>query len=309
MAQHRWTADDVPDQTGRVIVVTGANSGIGLAAAELFAARGATVVLACRDPARGEAAASRLRRTGTAVDVVPVDLAELASVRHAAGIVHERYDRIDVLLNNAGVMVPPTPRTADGIELQFATNHLGHFAWTGLLLDRLLGTPGSRVVTISSMGHRLGRGDVDRAAAATGRRHRAWRAYGTSKLANLQFAYELQRRLEAADAATASLAAHPGGASTALFRHHVDRWPAPLRPAVDAGARLVAQPAAAGALPGVRAATDPTALGGTCFGPRGPFELRGPPVVVRTSGRSRDPLLQGELWVRSEELTGVRFPL
>jgi NAD(P)-dependent dehydrogenase (short-subunit alcohol dehydrogenase family) len=308
MAQPRWTADDVPDQTGRVVVVTGASSGLGLAAAELLVGRGATVVLACRDRTRGEAAAARLRRRGSSVDVVQLDLAELAAVRRAADELHGRYDHVDVLLNNAGVMVPPTRRTPDGVELQFATNHLGHFAWTGLLLDRLLTTPGSRVVTISSMGHRLARSDSAAAIAPDGRQG-AWRAYGTSKLANLQFAYELQRRLEEAGAPTMSLAAHPGGSSTQLFRHHVDRWPASMRPAVDAGTRLVTQPAAAGALPGVRAATDPSAQGGTCFGPRGPFELRGSPVVVETNGRSRDRRLQGELWARSEELTGVRFPV
>jgi NAD(P)-dependent dehydrogenase (short-subunit alcohol dehydrogenase family) len=308
MARERWTADDVPDQAGRVVVITGANAGIGFAAAELFAARGATVVLACRDRARGDAAATRLAGSAPAPHVVPLDLADLASVRRAADEVRDRYDRLDVLLNNAGVMVPPTARTPDGIELQFATNHLGHFALTGLLLDRMLPVAGSRVVTISSTGHRLGRGDLDAAVSATGR-HRGFRAYGQSKLANLQFAYELQRRLDAAGAATASLAAHPGTAATGILQHHADRWPKPLRAAVMAGVRGFAQAPAMGSLPGVRAATDPAAVGGTCYGPRGPGETRGLPVVVKTNGRSLDRQLQDELWTRSEALTGVRFPV
>jgi NAD(P)-dependent dehydrogenase (short-subunit alcohol dehydrogenase family) len=306
-----WSAADVPDQTGRVVVVTGANSGIGFAAATLLGARGATVVLACRDVARGQAAAEQVRTgaggRGQAV-VVRLDLADPGSVRSAAAEVRDRWPRLDVLLNNAGVMVPAQERAADGVELQFATNHLGHFAWTNLLLDRLLDVPGSRVVAITSPGHRLGRRDLVDAAVARDGRHHPWRAYGGSKLANVLHAYELQRRLEAAGAPTRALAAHPGASVSGITRHHLERWPASLRPAVAAGIRLGGQSAAAGALAGVRAATDPDAVGGTCYGPRG-LEVRGRPVVVRTSRTSRDPRLQRELWDRSEELTGVPSPI
>jgi NAD(P)-dependent dehydrogenase (short-subunit alcohol dehydrogenase family) len=313
--RRRWDADDVPDQAGRVAVVTGANTGIGFAAAELLARRGATVVLACRDAGRAEVAAERIRAGAPGdvdVHVVALDLADLGSVHDAAAVVRDRWDRIDVLLNNAGVMAPPATFTADGVELQFATNHLGHFAWTGLLLDRLLPVPGSRVVAITSTGHRLAPRDVVGAAVAPADgerpRYRPLRAYGGSKLANLVYAYELQRRLEAAGVPTRSLAAHPGSTRTEVFRHQREAWPAVLRPAADFGTRFVSQPAAAGALPGVRAATDPEAVGGTCYGPRG-LELRGLPVVVRTSGRSRDVRVQRELWDRSEELTGVHHPV
>jgi len=301
----RWTAADVPDLTGRTAVVTGANTGIGLAAAAVLAGHGATVVLACRDLDKAKQAADRITAAapGAAVELQLLDLAALASVRAAAGELRDRYDRIDLLVNNAGVMWTPRRTTADGFELQFGTNHLGHFALTGLLLDRLLATPGSRVVTVSSLGHRVGRIHFDDLQLE--RRYGRHRAYGQSKLANLMFTYELQRRLAAADAGTLAAAAHPGGSRTELTRH----LPRGLRTANRVLERLYAQPAERGALPTLRAATDPGVRGGEYYGPDGFAETRGHPRRVRSSRRSHDVAAQRRLWAVSEQLTGVGYPV
>jgi NAD(P)-dependent dehydrogenase (short-subunit alcohol dehydrogenase family) len=301
----RWTAADVPDQTGRTAIVTGANTGIGFEAAAVLAARGATVVLACRDLDKAKQAAARVTAStpGAAVQVQRLDLAALASVRGAADELRDRYDRIDLLVNNAGVMWTPRQTTADGFELQFGTNHLGHFALTGLLLDRLLATPGSRVVTISSLGHRTGRIHFDDLQLE--RRYGRQRAYGQSKLANLMFTYELQRRLAAAGAGTIAVAAHPGGSRTELTRH--------LPRGISTASRLLeplwAQGADMGALPTLRAATDPRVQGGEYYGPDGFAEGRGYPKRVGSSRRSHDVEVQRRLWAVSEELTGVGYPV
>ncbi len=301
MGDH-WSAGDVPSQAGRTAVVTGGNSGIGFEAARVLAARGATVVLACRDAGRAKDAAARITAASpdAAVAVVRLDLASLASVREAAAEIRSGHERLDLLINNAGVMVPPYGTTADGFELQFGINHLGHFALTGLLLDRLLPVPGSRVVTVASLAHRAGQINFDDLQSA--RRYRRQAAYAQSKLANLLFTYELQRRLAAAGAGTAALAAHPGWARTELNRHG-PAW-------VQAGARLPpSQGAAAGALPTLRAATDPAAAGGEYYGPSGPFELRGAPRRVSSTRRSHDERAQQRLWQESAQLTGVTYPV
>ncbi len=300
-----WTEADVPGQSGRTAVVTGANSGIGFEAARVLAQRGAAVVLACRDVTRAGAAAARI--TGSTPDarvtVVRLDLASLASVRAAAQEIRAGHDRLDLLINNAGLMIPPYGTTADGFELQFGTNHLGHFAFTGLLLDRLLTARGSRVVTVSSNAHRMGRINFDDLASR--RRYRRMAAYAQSKLANLLFTYELQRRLAAAGARTAALAAHPGTATTNLTRY--------LPSAVELGNRafgaVMAQNAAMGALPALRAATDPAARGGEYYGPAGWFGIKGYPRRVASTGRSHDEQAQRRLWRESEHLTGVTFPV
>lgn len=297
-----WSEADIPAQAGRTAVVTGATSGIGFQTARALAAQGAAVVLACRDTGRGKEAADRITALSPAatVSVVRLDLASLASVREAATEIRAGHDRIDLLINNAGVMIPPYGRTADGFELQFGTNHLGHFALTGLLLDRLLPVPGSRVVTVASQAHRAGRinfGDLQ-----WQRRYRRQAAYGQSKLANLMFTYELQRRLAAAGSTTAALAAHPGFARTGLTRH-MPGW-------LQAGAVLSpSQDAAGGALPTLRAATDPAAAGGEYYGPSGLFQLRGAPQRVDSSGRSHDRAVQQRLWQESGRLTGVTYPV
>jgi NAD(P)-dependent dehydrogenase (short-subunit alcohol dehydrogenase family) len=208
-----WGAADIPDQAGRIAVITGGNSGIGLEAARFLAGRGARVVLACRDEARAASAAADITASmaGAEVETLPLDLSALESIRAAAGQIRSRYPRLDLLINNAGVMMTPHRRTADGFELQFGTNHLGHFALTGLVLPSLLPVPGSRVVTISSNGHKVGRVRFDDLQSE--RRYRRAGAYAQSKLANLLFTYELQRRLAAAGDATIAVAAHPGTAT------------------------------------------------------------------------------------------------
>jgi NAD(P)-dependent dehydrogenase (short-subunit alcohol dehydrogenase family) len=311
----RWTAADVPDQRGRTVVITGANSGLGFETARVLASRGATVVLACRDPGQAARAASLIAATGPdaadtrdeRVQTLRLDLASLASVREAAEELCSRYPRLDLLINNAGVMMPPYGRTEDGFELQFGTNHLGHFALTGLVLDRLLATDGSRVVTVSSNGHRAGRINVDDLQSE--RHYRKMRAYGQSKLANLMFTYELQRKLAGAGAPTIALAAHPGTSRTDLVRH----LSGPARGLANAQlGRLTswfAQSAEMGALATLRAATDPGATGGQYYGPGGAFGFTGYPVPVESSGRSRDVTVMERLWEESEKLTGVHFPV
>jgi NAD(P)-dependent dehydrogenase (short-subunit alcohol dehydrogenase family) len=298
----RWTAADVPPQTRRVAVITGSNTGIGYQVARVLAARHATVVLACRDVTKAEAAADRIH-TGSplaSVTVVHLDLASLGSIRAAANSLNDAYEHIDLLINNAGLMMPPHRQTEDGFELQFGVNHLGPFALTGLLLSRMLGTRGSRVVTVSSLMHHQGRLDLGNLPFEHGYRRSA--AYGRSKLANLLFTYELQRRLAAAGAAPAALAAHPGTSRTELTRH----LPAWMR----AGALVVPnQSSAMGALPTLRAATDPAAAGGEYYGPAGRGEFTGPARRVESSARSHDAEAARRLWDESERLTGVTYPV
>lgn len=305
---HRWTAADLPDQSGRTAVVTGANTGIGYETAKVLAWRGATVVLACRDRVRAERAAERIRATapGATLAVLELDLASLDSVRRAAQRLAATHPRIDLLVNNAGVMVPRDRLTVDGQDLQMAVNHFGPFAFTGLVLDRLLGVPGSRVVTVSSNSHRQARVDVE--ALAAGRRSK-WNSYAQSKLANLLFTFELQRRLAAAGAGTAALAAHPGTAYTDLARD----FPGWVRFAASPRLRWangwLFQTAARGALPTLRAATDPVASGGDYFGPSGWLQLTGHPVRVEPAARARDTGAARRLWDVSERHTGVTYPI
>lgn len=303
MTKERWTESDIPDQTGRVAVVTGANTGIGFTAARALAAHHATVVLAVRDVPKGQAAAARIVAAVPQADVSVqrLDLGSLASIREAAEALGSAYPRIDLLINNAGVMYTPRGRTADGFELQLGTNHLGHFALTGLLLERLLAAPASRVVTVSSVGHRI-RAAIHFDDLQSERSYDRVAAYGQAKLANLLFTYELQRRLAASGASTSALAAHPGVAATELARNS----PAWVKVAMTLGAPLLQTPER-GALPTLRAATDPSAAGGQYYGPGGLAEARGYPVVVPSSAQSHDSALQARLWAVSEDLTGVRF--
>lgn len=304
MPRTTWTTTDMPDQTGRTAVVTGANTGLGFDTAMELAGRGASVVLAVRSVDKGQDAAARIvaKHPAADVSVQQLDLSSLASVREAADALRGEHDRIDVLINNAGLMYPPRGTTTDGFELQFGTNHLGHFALTGLLLDRLLATAGSRVVTVSSIGHNI-RARINFDDLQSARSYSRVAAYGQSKLANLLFTYELQRRLAAAGSSTIALAAHPGVSSTELVRNS----PAVMRVGNALFGRFLAQSAEMGALPTLRAATDPTAAGGQYYGPDGFRELRGHPVVVESSKQSHDAELQRRLWTVSEELTGVTF--
>ena len=289
-----WSTSDLPDLTGRTAIVTGANSGIGRAAARALAGAGARVVLAVRDAAKGAAAAAAMPGT---TEVRPLDLASLTSIRAFA----DAWDGdVDLLINNAGVMVPPLSRTAEGFELQLGTNHLGHFALTNLLLEHVTG----RVVTVSSTGHRIGAIDFDDLQWER-KRYRAWRAYGQSKLANLLFTSELQRRLTAAGSPVLATAAHPGYAATNLQFHSGRR----LQDLVSgAGNRLLAQDEDGGALPTLYAATADVP-GDSFAGPGGFMEQRGAPKLVGRSPAARDAAVAYRLWTVSEELTGTRFPL
>lgn len=303
-----WTAADLPDQTGATIVVTGASSGLGLRSAEALAAHGAHVVLACRNPTKAAAALDRVGAVACGADpeLVALDLESLASVRAGADDLAARFSHIDVLLNNAGVMAVPRGRTVDGFERQIGTNHLGHFALTGLLLPTLLAAPEPRVVTVSSNAHKLGRMHLDDLSFERARYSR-WRAYGQSKLANLLFTSELQRRALAAGTSLVAVAAHPGYAATNLTSGPAT-GAALLRPLLSLGDRIAGQPDHMGALPQLYAATMPDVRPDDYWGPDSFREQRGYPTRVGRSDRAQDRTAARVLWERSEELTGVAYP-
>lgn len=306
MAKVTWTESNVPDQSGRVAIVTGSNTGLGFDTARVLAERGASVVLAVRDRAKGLAAAERIRLTApeARLTVQSLDLGSLDSVHDAAAELKSAFPRIDLLINNAGVMVPPRQTTPEGFELQFGTNHLGHFALTGLLLEKLIETGGSRVVVVSSLGHKLG-GKIHFDDLQWEHSYNRAAAYAQSKLANLMFCYELQRRLDNAELPTVCVAAHPGFTNSELTRHV---WSA-VAPLVKSAGPVVGQDPALGALPQLLAATDPRVQGGQYWGPNGFAELKGYPKLVRSSRRSHDAAAQKKLWAASEELTKVFYPI
>ena len=326
-----WSEPDIPGQGGRTAVVTGANAGIGFQIARVLAQRGATVVLACRDTGKAEEAAGRIRAelasvksagpdsagpdSGSAdsaapdsgsVEVLRLDLASLASVREAAEVIRTGYPQLALLINNAGVMEVPYAKTEDGFELTFATNHLGHFALTGLLLNQLLAVSGSRVVTMSSQAHIAGTMNFDDLQGERGYEPAA--AYAQSKLANLLFTYELDRRLRAAGSQTAALAAHPGVVLTSLFGNRSKQQQLLLSPLMRPLNFRHVQNVRMGALPALRAATDPGAVGGEFYGPRRRYDT-GYPARVSSIPRSHDVADQARLWQASEHLTGVSYPL
>lgn len=303
-----WTETDVLDQTGRTVVVTGATSGLGLETSRVLAAAGARVLMAARNAEKAERARAEVAAVATAAEpeVVRLDLADLGSVREAAADVAERAPALDGLMNNAGVMALPQGTTVDGFEVQLGTNHLGPFAFTGLVLPALLAADAARVVTTSSQVHRSGRMGWDDLDGT--RRYGAWRAYGQSKLANLLFAFELDRRARGAKTGLRSVAAHPGYASTHLQAAGPEAKGSRARVRLmDVSNRVFAQSAADGALPQLYAATMPDVRGGEYFGPGGPFEMRGAPTRVRSSGRARSTDDAARLWSISEERTGVTY--
>ncbi|PYE15944.1 hypothetical protein DFR67_109172 [Williamsia limnetica] len=302
-----WNAADVPDQKDRVAVITGGGTGLGYQIALVLAGRGAHAVLAVRDVTKGKAAAERILaiHPQAEVSVQILDLASQRSVEDAGTELSSRYPRIDLLINNAGVMFPPRTVTVDGFELQFATNHLGHFALTGLLIGNMLPVTGSRVITVSSLGHKA-RGAIDFDDLNSEKKYSAGGAYAQSKLANLLFTYELDQRLAArAHATTIAVAAHPGGANTDLTRH----TPAKLRWLQALAARFLFQSAEMGALPPLRAATDPAVTGSQYYGPDGFMEQRGHPVLVTSNAKSHNEEVAQRLWAVSEKLTGVHYPV
>ncbi|NMD25246.1 MAG: SDR family NAD(P)-dependent oxidoreductase [Actinobacteria bacterium] len=301
-----WTEALIPDQSGRVVLITGANSGIGLQPARALAEHGAHVVMACRSRPKAEAARDQILAAAPSAQgsLVDLDLTSLAAVQVATAEVIGRFDSLDVLINNAGVMATPHEVTVDGYELQFATNHLGHAALTAHLLPLLLATDASRVVTVSSLAHRFGKIAFDDLQSQRG--YRAWRAYGQSKLANLLFTFELQRRLAAAGAGTVAVAAHPGVSDTNLAGS-TGGLTGTLMSATKPLAKLFSQSSQMGALPTLRAAVDPAVRGGEYVGPDGFMEQRGHPQVVQASAAANDTAVAARLWDVTVELTGVPF--
>ena len=308
MANTRWTARDAGDLAGRRILITGGNSGIGFEAAQMLAGQNAGVVIACRNLTKGEAAINAIRaRTPDAdVSLLELDLADLASVEVAAERYREQYDSLDVLVNNAGVMALPYRQTVDGFEMQFGTNHLGHFALTGRLLDALLAATSPRVVTVSSGAHRAAIDGLDNVDASKG--YQKWRAYATSKLANLLFTFELQRRVEQAGVNLSAVAAHPGYTNTNLQTAGPQMAGSKIGELFHVvGAGILGQGARMGALPTVYAAVADDVRGGDYIGPAGIAEMRGYPTKVHSTRAARDPATAAELWSLSQRLTRVTY--
>jgi NAD(P)-dependent dehydrogenase (short-subunit alcohol dehydrogenase family) len=302
----RWQAADIPDQTGRVAVITGANGGLGYISALELARHGSRVVLGCRDEVRGHEAVARIiaQVPDADLDLRPLDMASLASVRAFAESVQASYPRLDLLMNNAGVMAIPRRRTADGFEMQLGTNHLGHFALTGLLLPLMISQAGARVVTVSSNAHKAGRLHVDDLMHE--RSYRRWKVYSDSKLANLLFAFELHRRLSASGAALISVAAHPGTSATNLVNPGAEGNRL-KQVFMNVGIKVIGQSDEKGALPQLYAATAPGVHGGEYVGPGGFMENSGYPKLVKASAAANDAATAARLWQVSEELTGVTY--
>ncbi len=302
----KWTTEQIPDQTGRVAIVTGANSGLGLVTARELARRGASVVLACRNADKGTAALTAISAAAPAakLELAALDLGSLASVEAFAQRFRSTHDGLDLLIDNAGVMAPPRQTTADGFELQIGTNHLGHFALMGRLIGTMQGRADARVVTLSSVAHKTGR--INFEDLQSERRYNRWRAYGQSKLADLMTALELDRRLRAAGSTVKSIAAHPGYAATNLQSAGPPTLDRLLMAVTNA---TWAQSADRGALPPLYAATEPGLEGGIYVGPDGLGEFRGHPRLVSPSRAARDEQAAARLWAVSEELTGVRVEL
>lgn len=304
-----WTERDISDQSGKTFVITGGNSGIGWEAGRMLAEHGAHVILACRNADKAKDAVASIEKTaakGAKVEAMSLDLASLSSVERFAGELSGKVERLDALLNNAGLMALPYGKTADGFETQLGVNHLGHFALTGRLLPLLKKTPGARVVSVSSQAHRMGKMNWDDLMSE--RRYEKWTAYGQSKLANLLFTFELGRRLKKAGDGIVVTAAHPGYSATNLQHKGPEMEGSKLQGMfMSMGNGIFAQTASMGALPTLRAALDPAALSGDYFGPGGIFEIAGYPVKVGTSARARDEASGKQLWERSVALTHVDY--
>jgi len=294
----------MPDLSGKVIIVTGGNSGLGYESVKAFAMKGATVIMATRSPEKGEEARNEMLKEvpGGEIEVMDADLGDLQSVRDFAAAFKKKYQRLDVLLNNAGIMMSPYFRTKDGFEGQFGTNHLGHFALTGLLMDVILKTEHSRIVNVSSGAHKNGEMDFDNLQFEGGKGYSPTKAYGRSKLSNLLFTYELQRKLESAGKDTIAVAAHPGVAMTNLGRYMEKKF---FYKILYPLFKWMAQDQSMGALPQIRASVDPGVTGGEYYGPDGKREWKGYPVVVTSNEASHSLEDAARLWEISEELTGV----
>ncbi len=301
-----WTVNKIPDLSGKIIVITGANSGIGFETAREIARKGAEVIVASRNPIKAERAIHTIMDEipGAKLKYIELDLASLESIKAFARQFNSTYDRLDILLNNAGIMLVPYGKTADGFERTMGTNHLGHFALTGLLLDKLSKTPGARVVNVASNAHYAGEMDFNNLLFDNGQGYSPMKAYGRSKLANLLFTYELQRRFLSSSTDVIALAAHPGIAATELANHlffNLISWL--IQPIM----KLIFQSSAMGALPSLRAALDPEAKGGQYYGPNGKGEKSGYPVLVDSNSSSKNEKDAQKLWEISEELTGIKY--
>ena len=308
MSNNKWTQNDIPDLTGKVVIITGANSGLGLASSKMLAAKGATVVMACRSLQKGEQAKAEVLQQApdAQLDLMQLDNADLASVRAFADAFKAKYDRLDILLNNAGVMAIPRQETANGFEMQLGVNHLGHFALTGLLLDRLIATPGARVHNTSSSAAFNGAIHFDDLMGE--KNYGRWTAYGQSKLANVFFANELNQRLQEAGHDTISNSSHPGLVMTNLQTNSLEQSGSSLleRTLYRLLGPLLAQDVRMGVLPQLYAATAPDAKGGVFYGPK-TFRVRGYPAEQKVNDAVEDAAALKRFWETSEELTGIEY--
>jgi NAD(P)-dependent dehydrogenase (short-subunit alcohol dehydrogenase family) len=302
MNKEKWTTDNIPDLTDKIIIVTGGNSGLGYESVKAFSEKGAEVILASRSVEKGEAARTQIGQTKGKIVVMQLDLMDLASIKSFASKFKVKYNKLDVLLNNAGIMTTPYFLTNDGFEAQMGTNHLGHFALTALLFDVIKKTPQSRIVNVSSQAHKQGKMDFDNLLFENGKDYSPLKSYGRSKLSNLLFTYELQKRVETNGADIISVAAHPGVAQTNLARYVEGKfWFKLLTPLF----MMISQDQAYGALPQIRAAVDPDAKGGEYYGPH--KGMKGFPVIVESSKASHNKADAKKLWEVSQELTGASF--
>jgi NAD(P)-dependent dehydrogenase (short-subunit alcohol dehydrogenase family) len=306
--RQKWTTDDIPDLSGKITIITGANSGIGLETARELARKGADIIMACRNMDTAKAAEKEIMNKipRSKLEIIQIDLADLKSVYRFAEVFKSKYSSLDILINNAGIMMAPYGKTKDGFEQQFGINHLGHFALTGLLIDRILNTPHSRIINVSSNAHRIGKIDFDNLMYEGGKGYSPTRAYGRSKLANLLFTYELERRFKAAGSKTIAAAAHPGYTHTHLTRYLEKKWYFRLFSPLG---NLIAQKAEMGALPIIRAAIHNGVIGGQYYGPDGLLEQRGYPVVIKSSQASYNKDTAQKIWEVSEQLTGVNIQI
>lgn len=307
MSKEQWTTEDIPDLSGKVIIVTGGNVGLGYESVKAFAEKGATTILASRSIERGETAKAEIEKGNTSgtIEVMKLDLADLEGIKGFVEEFKSRFDRLDVLLNNAGIMMSPYFKTKDGFEAQMGINHLGHFALTGQLLDLIKKTPGSRVVNVSSGAHKSGSMDFNNLLFEGGSGYAPMRAYGRSKLANLLFTYELQRRFENHNLDAISVASHPGFSRTDLARYMVKKFYVRLLFPLS---HLFSQSAAMGALTQIRAAVDPGVRGGDYYGPKkGRSEMAGYPQLVESNAASHNKEDAQRLWEVSEKLTGICY--
>lgn len=303
----KWSEKDIPDLTGKVIIITGANNGIGFQNVIQFAKKHATVIMACRNMDKGQKALDKVKKKvpEAQVELMKLDLASLASIKSFVETFKEKYNRLDVLLNNAGIMMVPYSKTTDGFESQIGTNHLGHFALTAQLFDVLKETEGSRIVNVSSSGHRFG--EMDFNDFMFEQNYGRVKAYGRSKLSNLLFTYELDRKLRAKEINVVAVASHPGTAKTGLGDHLFGPTKIILKPIVMT---IISQSSYKGSLPSARAATDPQVQSGDYYGSKGIFgETRGPPQLVQSNELSHNEEDATKLWDLSEQLTGIKFEI